>query len=124
MSFVCIVDDDASMRSSLSNLLKSLGYAARTFASGEEFLASTVLDDALCVLLDLRLQGMQGPDVQSQMVEKQCHIPVVFMSAHGDDETVRRAMQCGAVAFLRKPFTEDVLVESITLAIARHGDAK
>ncbi|MGF6933505.1 CheY-like chemotaxis protein [Paraburkholderia sp. UCT70] len=81
-------------------------------------------DDALCVLLDLRMPGMQGFDVHRQLIEKQRHIPVVFMSAHGDDETVRRAMQHGAVAFLRKPFAEDVLLDSNMLAIERHGEAK
>ncbi|MBB5470634.1 FixJ family two-component response regulator [Paraburkholderia sp. Clong3] len=81
-------------------------------------------DDALCVLLDFRMRGMQGVDVHRQLIEKQRHIPVVFMSAQGDDETVRRAMQHGAVAFLRKPFAEDVLLDSISIAIERHGEAK
>lgn len=123
MSFVCIVDDDASVRSGVGNLLKAVGYATVTFSSGEEFLASPMVDDALCVLLDLKMQGMQGLDVQRQLNEEHRCIPVVFMSAHGDDEAMRRAMQYGAVGFLRKPFEEEVLLDSIELAIGRRSGA-
>ncbi|MGF6857025.1 response regulator transcription factor [Paraburkholderia sp. CI3] len=123
MSFVCIVDDDASVRSGVGNLLKAVGYATVTFSSGEEFLASRMVDDALCVLLDIRMQGMQGLEVQRQLNAEHRHIPVVFMSAHGDDETVRRAMEHGAVSFLRKPFEEEVLLASIELAIGRKSGA-
>jgi len=119
MSFVCIVDDDASVRSGIGNLLKSVGYATVMFSSGEEFLASPVIDDALCVLLDLRMQGIQGFEVQVRLNAEHRRIPVVIMSAHGDDDAVRRAMQDGAVGFLRKPFTEDVLLDSIERAIGR-----
>ncbi|WP_144149107.1 response regulator transcription factor [Paraburkholderia sp. BCC1884] len=119
MSFVCIVDDDASVRSGVGNLLKAVGYTTMTFSSGEEFLASPEIDDALCVLLDIRMRGMQGLDVQRQLNAEHRAIPVVFMSAHGDGETVERAMQHGAVSFLRKPFAEEVLLDSIELAIGR-----
>ncbi|MFL9992730.1 response regulator [Paraburkholderia sediminicola] len=123
MSFVCIVDDDASVRSGVGNLLKAVGYTSMTFSSGEEFLASPMVDDALCVLLDLRMQGMQGLEVQRQLNADQRHIPVVFMSAHGDDESVQRAMEHGAVSFLCKPFEEEVLLDSIELAIGRKSGA-
>ncbi|WP_144114036.1 response regulator transcription factor [Paraburkholderia sp. BCC1886] len=119
MSFVCIVDDDASVRSGVGNLLKAVGYAIVTFSSGEEFLASPVVDEALCVLLDVRMQGMQGLEVQRQLNAGHKDIPVVFMSAHGDEGTVERAMQHGAVGFLRKPFEEELLLDSIELAIGR-----
>ncbi|ASW02571.1 response regulator transcription factor [Paraburkholderia aromaticivorans] len=122
MSFVCIVDDDASVRSALGNLLKSVGYTTMTFSSGEAFLASPLVDDALCALLDLRMHGMQGSDVQRHLQEARRNIPVVFMSAHGDDETVQRAMQLGAVGVVRKPFAEDALLELIELAIGRKGE--
>jgi FixJ family two-component response regulator len=121
MSFICIVDDDASLRGALGNLLRSVGYTTMTFASGEAFLASPVVDDALCVLLDLRMQGMRGLDVQRRLQEDHRQIPVVLMSAHGDDETVRRAMQRGAVGFVCKPFADDTLLELIQLAIRRKG---
>jgi len=123
MSFVCIVDDDASVRSGVGNLLKAVGYTSMAFSSGEEFLASPMVDDALCVLLDLRMQGMQGLEVQRQLNADQRHIPVVFMSAHGDDESVQRAMEHGAVSFLCKPFEEEVLLDSIQLAIGRKSGA-
>jgi len=123
MSFVCIVDDDASVRSGVGNLLKALGYTTVSFSSGEEFLASTEVDDALCILLDVRMQGMQGLEVQRQLNAEHRDIPVVFMSAHGDDDTVQRALSNGAVGFLRKPFDEDVLVDSIELAIGRKSRA-
>jgi FixJ family two-component response regulator len=121
MSFVCIVDDDASVRSGVGNLLKSAGYATVTFSSGEEFLASPLIDDALCVLLDVRMQGMQGLEVQRQLKAEHRRIPVVFMSAHGDDDIVQRAMQHGAVSFLRKPFEEEVLLDSLELATGRRN---
>ena len=119
MSFVCIVDDDASVRNGVGNLLKAVGYATVSFSSGEEFLASTEVDDALCILLDVRMQGMQGLDVQRQLNAEHRNIPVVFMSAHGDEDTVQRALTNGAVGFLRKPFEEDVLLDSIELAVRR-----
>jgi FixJ family two-component response regulator len=119
MSFVCIVDDDASVRSGVGNLLKAVGYTTVTFSSGEEFLASPLVDEALCVLLDVRMQGMQGLEVQRQLNAEHKDIPVVFMSAHGDEDTVERAMQHGAVGFLRKPFEEELLLDSIELAIGR-----
>ncbi|KAH0437534.1 hypothetical protein KCU90_g3799, partial [Aureobasidium melanogenum] len=121
MSFVCIVDDDASVRSGVGNLLKSAGYTTVTFSSGEEFLASPLIDDALCVLLDVRMQGMQGLEVQRQLKAEHRRIPVVFMSAHGDDDIVQRAMQHGAVSFLRKPFEEEVLLDSLELATGRRN---
>ncbi|MFP3562784.1 response regulator transcription factor [Paraburkholderia sp. SIMBA_030] len=123
MSFVCIVDDDASVRNGVGNLLKAVGYATVTFSSGEEFLASPMIDDALCVLLDLKMQGMQGLEVQRQLNAEHRRIPIVFMSAHGDDESVRRALHHGAVSFLRKPFAEEVLLDSIELAIERDSGA-
>ncbi|MFM0056230.1 response regulator [Paraburkholderia phytofirmans] len=123
MSFVCIVDDDASVRSGVGNLLKSVGYTTVTFSSGEDFLASPMVDDALCVLLDMRMQGMQGLEVQRQLNAEHRNIPVVFMSAHGDDDTIDRAMQHGAVSFLRKPFAEEMLLDSIELAIGRKAAA-
>lgn len=124
MSFVCIVDDDASVRSGVGNLLKSVGYTTVTFSSGEDFLASPMVDDALCVLLDMRMQGMQGLEVQRQLNAEHRNIPVVFMSAHGDDDTIERAMQHGAVSFLRKPFAEEVLLDSIELAIGQKSGAQ
>lgn len=83
-----------------------------------------MVDDALCVLLDMRMQGMQGLEVQRQLNAEHRNIPVVFMSAHGDDDTIERAMQHGAVSFLRKPFAEEVLLDSIELAIGQKSGAQ
>ncbi|RQZ39743.1 response regulator transcription factor [Burkholderia sp. Bp9099] len=113
MALVCIIDDDASVRKSLASLLKSAGHTALPFASGEEFLASGPLDDAACVLLDLKMKGMGGLDVQRLLVQRNAALPVILMSAHGDDESVRRALAQGAVAFLRKPFPSDDLLDLI-----------
>ncbi|CAN7780493.1 response regulator [Paraburkholderia hospita] len=124
MSFVCIVDDDASVRSGIDNLLKAVGYTTVAFSSGEAFLASPVIDDALCVLLDVRMQGMQGLDVQRKLNAEHRNVPLVFMSAHGDDDTIKQALQHGAINFLRKPFSEEILLDSIELAIQRKNEAK
>lgn len=113
MAIVCIIDDDASVRKSLASLLKSAGHTALPFASGEEFLASGPLDDAACVLVDLKMKGMSGLDVQRLLVQRKATLPVILMSAHGDDESVRRALAQGAVAFLRKPFPSDDMLNLI-----------
>ncbi|CAB3771388.1 two-component system response regulator [Burkholderia puraquae] len=113
MGIVCVIDDDASVRKSLASLLKSAGYTALPFASGEEFLASGPPDDAICVLIDLKMKGMSGLDVQRQLVQRNATVPVILMSSHGDDESVRRAFAHGAVAFLRKPFPSDDMIDLI-----------
>ncbi|KAF1031199.1 MAG: Transcriptional regulatory protein TdiR [Burkholderia lata] len=113
MAIVCIIDDDASVRKSLASLLKSAGYSALLFGSGEEFLATGPLDDAICVLIDLKMKGMSGLEVQRLLVQRKAPIPVIFMSSHGDDESVRRALAQGAVAFLRKPFPSDDMINLI-----------
>ncbi|MBN3834234.1 response regulator [Burkholderia sp. Ac-20344] len=113
MGIVCVIDDDASVRKSLASLLKSAGYTALPFASGEAFLASGPPGDAVCVLIDLKMKGMSGLDVQRQLVQRDATIPVIFMSSHGDDESVRRAFAQGAVAFLRKPFSSDDMIDLI-----------
>ncbi|WP_338641531.1 response regulator transcription factor [Burkholderia pyrrocinia] len=113
MAIVCIIDDDASVRKSLASLLKSAGHTALLFASGEEFLAAGPVDDAACVLVDLKMKGMSGLDVQRLLVQRKATLPFIFMSAHGDDESVRRALAQGAVAFLRKPFPSDDMLNLI-----------
>ncbi|RQS35324.1 response regulator [Burkholderia sp. Bp8992] len=116
MAIVCIIDDDASVRKSLASLLKSAGHTALPFESGEAFLAAGLLDGVVCVLVDLKLKGMSGFDVQRLLVERKVTLPVIFMSAHGDDESVRRALAQGAFAFLRKPFPSDDVLNLIEQA--------
>lgn len=119
MIMVCVVDDDFSVRKSLSNLLKSAGYRTVSFASGEEFLASSVSDEAACVLLDLKMTGMQGLEVQQRLNSTGKTLGVILMSAHEDPDAVSRALSAGAVRFLRKPFSEDVLLASIMEVLDR-----
>lgn len=114
MTQICIVDDDASVRKSLANLLKSAGFKPLSFPSGEAFLASAALDDSACVLLDLRMPGMQGLEVQQCLQAAGKAIRVICMSAHNDEACVAAALQGGAAYFLRKPFSEDVLLAAIS----------
>lgn len=119
MILVCVVDDDFSVRKSLVNLLKSAGYRTVSFASGEEFLSSSAVDDAACVVLDLKMPGMHGLEVQQRLMATGKPCGVICMSAHDDPDSVHRAMAAGAVCFLRKPFSEDVLLASITHVLER-----
>lgn len=117
MTLVCVVDDDSSVRKSLANLLKSAGYRTVSFASGEDFLASSAVDEAACVLLDLRMDGMQGLEVQHHLNLAGKTLGVICMSAHDDADSVARATQAGALGFLRKPFAEEALLQTITRAV-------
>lgn len=119
MILVCVVDDDYSVRKSLVNLLKSAGYRTVSFASGEEFLSSSAVDEAACVLLDLRMPGMQGLEVQQRLNSTGKATGVICMSAHDDPDSVERAMAAGAVCFLRKPFSEDLFLASIMQVLER-----
>jgi FixJ family two-component response regulator len=103
---VCIVDDDASLRRSLRNLLTSVGLRVETYPSAEAFLESLHRDDVGCLVLDLRMAGMNGLDLLRHLAATGSRIPVIILTAHGDDEARRRSLQAGAVAFLEKPFQE------------------
>lgn len=113
MAIVCIIDDDALIRKSLTSLLKSAGHIAAPFASGEDFLAAAQPDNAACILLDLELKGVNGLEVQRQLLERGVAAPVVFISSHGDEDSVGRAFEQGARAFLHKPFSSDEILELI-----------
>lgn len=113
MALVCIVDDDALVRKSLTSLLQSAGHIVAPFASGEEFLASPRHERAACILLDLKLKGMNGLEVQRLLLEQRVRAPIVFISSHADDEAVRRALDRGGRAFLHKPFSSDEMLELI-----------
>lgn len=116
---VSIVDDDGSIRRSVSNLFLSLGFQAESFASAEAFLRSAHRDNTGCLVLDLRMPGMSGLDLLVHLTETTRHIPAVILTAHGDDEARQRALQAGAVAFLRKPFRNDDLIEAVKSAMLR-----
>jgi two-component system, LuxR family, response regulator FixJ len=119
---VAIVDDDQSLRRSLRNLLGSVGFRVAAFASAEEFLASASGQTIGCLVLDLRLDGMSGLDLLRHLADTGSGIPVVILTAHGDEHARQRAVQAGARAFLRKPVHGDVLLDAIRSAL-RRGDA-
>lgn len=116
--WVCIVDDDASVRKSLANLLRSAGFETLSFSAGDVFLASDLARQAGCVLLDLKMPGMNGLEVQRELVRLQWTVPVVCMSAHWDEGAVQAAMGLGALACLGKPFSEEVLLKVVEEALA------
>jgi FixJ family two-component response regulator len=115
---VAIVDDDDSMRNALGGLLKAVGYPARTFASAEEFLKSGQQHQTACLIVDIRMPGMSGLELQAQLNAERCRIPIIFITAHGDAKMRIQALRAGAVEFLSKPFDEEVLLESVRAAVA------
>ena len=123
---VAIVDDDASVRQSTDRLIRSFGYRTQVFGSGQEFLHSGAAERAACLLLDVRMPGMDGLDVQRNLVERGVRIPIVFLTGRASDEEERRARSGGAVEFLRKPVAQASLrqaIENVIRALAR-GDRK
>ena len=118
---VFIVDDDASLRRSLRNLLRSAGFAVATFDSAEAFLASGDLESAGCLVLDLRMPGMSGLDLLSHLASTDWRIPTIVLTAHGDDAARERSMRTGAVAFFEKPFQSTALVHAVRKAVSTHA---
>jgi FixJ family two-component response regulator len=114
---ISIVDDDDSLRNSLNNLLRSLGFRVEGFASAEEFLNSNHLHHTDCLILDVRMPGMSGLDLQGHLISANSRLPIVFITSHGDEEARARALEAGAVAFLYKPCREETLVEAIDAAL-------
>jgi FixJ family two-component response regulator len=116
---VSVVDDDASLRRSVRNLLTSVGFRVQAFASAEEFLESPERANTDCLVLDLRMAGMNGLELLKHLRATGSRIPVVILTAHGDDEARQRALQAGAVAFLGKPFRGDALLDAVRTALNR-----
>src|SRR3989442_11313276 len=115
---VCIVDDDASLRRSLRNLLMSVGFRVETFQSAEAFLGSAHRQNTGCMVLDLRMTGMSGLELLRHLTATGSRIPVVILTAHGDEDTRQRTLQAGAVAFLTKPFQSAALVDAVRSALS------
>ncbi|MDQ1333642.1 MAG: hypothetical protein QG552_592 [Thermodesulfobacteriota bacterium] len=113
---VYVVDDDASIRSALKRLLRSVGYHAVTFESAEGFLDCAAAMGKGCLVLDIRLPGMSGLDLQEQLSLSGLEYPVIFMTAHDNAQWQERARKSGALAYLRKPFPEQALLDAIRLA--------
>ena len=116
-SLVSVVDDDESVRESLPDLLRQFGFAARAFSSGEAFLASEVVSETSCLLLDLAMPGMSGPDVQHELRRRRQEVPIVFITANGDETIRPRLMAEGAVECLFKPFSETALFNALNTAL-------
>jgi FixJ family two-component response regulator len=114
---IFIVDDDAKFRKSLARLVKSIGYDAELFSSAKDFLDRETFDGTGCLLLDVRMPGLTGPDLQEELKKRDISMPIVFLTAHGDTPTGVKAMKDGAVDFLLKPVEEQALFEAIDNAL-------
>ncbi len=114
---IAIVDDDRLVRESFKDCLESADYDARDFSSAEEFLASNFVGSADCLILDVRLPDMDGLELQRKLVALGCRLPIVFVTAHGDDAIRDQAVRQGAAGFLKKPVNRDKLLESIHSAL-------
>jgi FixJ family two-component response regulator len=116
---VFVVDDDASMRQALGNLIQSVGLQVEAFASAQEFLAVKLPDAPCCLILDVRLPGLSGLDFQAKLAGSKIAIPIIFITAHGDIPMSVRAMKAGAVEFLPKPFRDQDLLDAVQVALDR-----
>ena len=116
-SLVSVVDDDESVRESLPDLLREVGFAALAFPSAEAFLASDVVSETSCLLLDIAMPGMSGPDLQQELTRLRQRIPIVFITAHGDSAVRPRLLARGAVECLFKPFSETELIDALNAAL-------
>jgi FixJ family two-component response regulator len=116
-SLVSVVDDDESVRESLPDLLREFGFAARAFSSAEAFLASDIIGETSCLLLDVAMPGMSGPDLQEELRRRRQRIPIVFITAHGDSTVRPRLIAHGAVDCLVKPFSEAALLDALSAAL-------
>ena len=113
---VSVVDDDESVRESLPDLLRELGYSARAFSSAEEFLASDSVRETRCLILDIAMPGMAGPDLQQELTSRGQEIPIVFITAQADETVRARSIEQGAVDCLFKPFSDAALCEALSAA--------
>jgi FixJ family two-component response regulator len=123
-AIVFVVDDDEGMRQSLKNLIGSVGLQVKVFASAQEFLRSKLTDVPGCLVLDVRLPGLSGLDLQKRMTEAGMEIPIIFITGHGDIPMTVRAMKAGAVEFFTKPFRDQDLLDAIQQALERDRTAR
>ena len=118
-STVFVIDDDAAVRAAIQGLLKSVGLHSDSFGTAQEFLTSERSDGPSCLVLDIRLPGINGLDFQRQLADAGIHIPIIFITGHGDIPMTVRAMKSGAVEFLTKPFRDQDLLDAIYQALDR-----
>jgi len=116
-SLVSVVDDDESVRESLPDLLKEFGFASRAFSSPEEFLASGCIPQTRCLILDIAMPGMSGPDLQQELKRRRHEIPIIFITASTDQSVRPRLLERGAVECLFKPFSDTALLDAINSAL-------
>jgi FixJ family two-component response regulator len=117
VSLISIVDDDQSVREATTSLLKSNGFRAEVFSSAEDFLASSYLDETRCLILDVQMPGMNGLELQRRLASENRCIPIIFISAHDNQEVRKQANRSGAIDFLPKPFSEEALLRAICTAL-------
>ena len=116
---VFVVDDDASMRRAVSNLIRSIGFRAEAFATAQEFLAVNPPDAPSCLILDVRLPQISGLDIQAELIKTQKQLPIIFITGYGDIPMSVKAMKAGAVEFLTKPFRDQDLLDAVSVALER-----
>jgi FixJ family two-component response regulator len=116
-AIVHVVDDDQGMRQSIEDLLRSVGYAVRLYARAEEFLAATLPNGPACVIIDVRMPGPSGLELQAALAERNGRLPIILMSGHGDIRMTVRAIKAGAVDFIEKPFRDQDMLEAVAAAI-------
>ncbi len=116
-ALISVVDDDDSVRESLRGLLRSVTFGVEVFTSAEEFLSSDRMRETDCLILDVRMPGMSGLELHRRLVSSHPHLPVIFITAHGDEELRSRALRGGAVDYLLKPFSDDALLNAVQTAL-------
>ena len=116
-NLISVVDDDESIRRTITLLIKSFGFRAAAFESADIFLRSDQLSDTACLIVDVQMPGMNGLQLQSHLAAKGCGIPIIFITAYDNKESRRRAIQAGAVAFLNKPFSGEQLLQTLRSAL-------
>ena len=122
-SRIAVVDDDESVREALKGLLRSAGFGAETYASAEEFLRSRRLEETECLILDVRMPGIGGVELRRYLELAGHDIPIIFITAHGDDSTRAQALGANVVGFLTKPFSDEALLEAIGRALGAGGQS-
>lgn len=116
-SLVAVIDDDDSVRESLPDLLEEFGYAVRAFASAEDFLGSDEIGETRCLILDIALPGMSGPDLQAELQRRRRDVPIIYITAQTEETIGPRLRQAGAVDLLLKPFSDKALLEALNAAL-------
>jgi FixJ family two-component response regulator len=120
---ISIIDDDPSVRVATNRLLRSLGYAAITFASADDFLRSPHVHETSCIVADVQMPGISGIELQSQLIARDCSVPIIFITAFPEESIRMKALKAGAICFLSKPFDQSALIECIDIALTKRSGA-